>query len=143
MLTHRTTFRVIYADTDNMGVVYYANYLKWFEVGRTEMLRSLGFPYKEIEAKGILLPVSEAFCKYISPARYDDVLTIETIADTSVKAGMKFDYAVFTEDGKLLAKGYTKHAFVNTEGKVVRPPKFLSNVVKSNSPEADMSALSV
>ncbi|HAO20217.1 MAG: thioesterase [Desulfobacteraceae bacterium IS3] len=129
MLSRRTVCRVIYADTDNMGIAYYANYLKWFEIGRTEMLRSLGFSYKDIEAKGIFLPVSEAFCKYIFPARYDDILTIETTPDSSVKAGMKFDYAIFNQEDRLIAKGYTKHPFVNADGKVVRPPKFLTDLI--------------
>jgi len=129
MLSRRTVCRVIYADTDNMGIAYYANYLKWFEIGRTEMLRSLGFSYKDIEAKGIFLPVSEAFCKYIFPARYDDILTIETTPDSSVKAGMKFDYAIFNQEERLIAKGYTKHPFVNADGKVVRPPKFLTDLI--------------
>ncbi len=131
MLSRRTVCRVIYADTDNMGIAYYANYLKWFEIGRTEMLRSLGFSYKDIEAKGIFLPVSEAFCKYIFPARYDDVLTIETTPDSSVKAGMKFDYTILNQEDRLIAKGYTKHPFVNADGKVVRPPKFLTDMINT------------
>jgi len=131
MLSRRTVCRVIYADTDNMGIAYYANYLKWFEIGRTEMLRSLGFSYKDIEAKGIFLPVSEAFCKYISPAHYDDILTIETTSDSSVKAGMKFDYTIFNQEDRLIAKGYTKHPFVNADGKVIRPPKFLTDMINA------------
>ncbi len=131
MLSRRTVCRVIYADTDNMGIAYYANYLKWFEIGRTEMLRSLGFSYKDIEAKGIFLPVSEAFCKYIFPARYDDILTIETTPDSSVKAGMKFDYTILNQEDRLIAKGYTKHPFVNADGKVVRPPKFLTDMINT------------
>ncbi len=125
MLTHRTTYRVIYGDTDNMGIAYYANYLRWFEIGRTEMFRSLGFTYKKIEAKGIFLPVSEAYCKFISSAQYDDLLVIETSLDKSVRGGMKFDYRIFNEDGKnILAEGYTKHACLNQSGRVVRPPEF-------------------
>ena len=78
MNTHQTNYRVIYADTDNMGIVYHANYLKWFEVGRTEMFRYYGLTYKAIEGKGFYLPVSEVYCKFLSPAEYDDVITIET-----------------------------------------------------------------
>lgn len=128
LLTHKITYRVIYGDTDNMGIVYYANYLRWFEMGRTEMLRFAGFSYKEMEANGFFLPVSEVFCKFISSVKYDDVIVIETLLDKSVKAGMKFDYNIFNQDGnKVIAKGYTKHAWVNCDGRVMRPPLSLTN----------------
>ena len=133
MLTFRTSYRVIYGDTDNMGIAYYANYLRWFEIGRNEMFRSLGVLYKDIEAKGVFLPVSEAFCKYIASAKYDDLLTIETKLDTAVKAGMKFDYEIFNEQGTLLVKGYTRHAYINADGKVLRPPKFLSEILRAEA----------
>ena len=130
MFSHRTTSRVIYGDTDNMGQAYYGNYFRWFEIGRSEMFRSLGFSYKAVEDNGIFLPVSEAHCKYSTPAKYDDVLLIETTLDTKIKAGLKFDYKIYREDGKkLLAKGYTKHPCVNQEGKVVRPPKFIKDII--------------
>jgi acyl-CoA thioester hydrolase len=139
MLNHRTTYRVIYGDTDNMGQVYYGNYFRWFEIGRSEMFRSLGLPYKSVEGHGIFLPVSETYCKYSvsetyckysTPAKYDDIIVIETSLDTSVKGGVKFDYKIFAEDGqRLLARGFTKHACVDTTGKVVRPPKFLKDVI--------------
>lgn len=157
MLRYRTAYRVIYGDTDQMGVAYYANYLRWFEMGRTEMFRRLGVTYGEIEAQGIALPVLEAFCKYHQPARYDDVIVVETILDPAVRAGMKFDYRVFREsdggshagetdgerpfpsihvpkDGRvsgepLLAEGYTRHACLNRKGRVVRPPAFLTEAI--------------
>jgi acyl-CoA thioester hydrolase len=130
MWTHRTNYRVIYGDTDNMGQVYYGNYFRWFEIGRAEMFRELGFPYKAVEENGIFLPVSETRCKYSTPAKYDDIIVIETAVDTSMKGGIKFDYTIYAEDGEtLLAKGYTKHACVNVQGKVVRPPKFLKDIV--------------
>lgn len=132
MIRHRTFYRVIYGDTDQMGVAYHANYLRWFEMGRTEMFRYMGLTYKEIEGKGIGLPVSEAFCKYLSPARYDDRIIIETTLDTSVKGGMKFDYLIFREsDEKPLVKGYTRHACMDETGRVVRPPKFLTDLIHS------------
>ena len=137
MLTHRTTYRVIYGDTDNMGQVYYGNYFRWFEIGRSEMFRSLGLPYKSVEDKGIFLPVSETHCKYSTPAKYDDIIVIETSLDTNVKGGIKFDYSIYAEDGeKLLAKGYTKHACVNKAGKVVRPPEFIKDVMAKTVSEA-------
>jgi acyl-CoA thioester hydrolase len=130
MFSHRTTYRVIYGDTDNMGQAYYGNYFRWFEIGRSEMFRFLGLPYKTVEEKGIFLPVAESYCKYATPAKYDDVLVIETSLDPKIKAGLKFDYKIFTEDGKtLVAQGYTKHPCLNLKGKVVRPPAFLREVI--------------
>jgi acyl-CoA thioester hydrolase len=130
MFSHRTTYRVIYGDTDNMGQAYYGNYFRWFEIGRSEMFRFLGLPYKAVEEKGIFLPVAESYCKYATPARYDDVLVIETSLDSKLKAGVKFDYKIFQEDGlTLIAEGYTKHPCVSREGKVVRPPQFLREVI--------------
>jgi acyl-CoA thioester hydrolase len=133
MLKHQTTYRVIYGDTDKMGIAYYGNYLRWFEIGRTEMIRSWGLPYKSLEDKGIFLPVSEAFCKFLAPAQYDEILVIKTILDTEMKAGMKFDYEVYHQaDEKLLTTGYTKHAFMDQQGRVVRPPKFLRELISKH-----------
>ncbi|MDM8517844.1 thioesterase family protein [Desulfobacterales bacterium HSG16] len=127
---HRCTYRVIYGDTDKMGVVYHANYFRWFEIGRSEMFRDLGLTYKQIEAKGIFLPVSEAFCKFVSPVQYDDFIIIETIIDSADRAGVKFDYIVFDETGETtIAKGYTRHACVNENGRVTRPPAFLKDAL--------------
>ena len=140
MLNHRITYRVIYGDTDNMGVAYHANYLRWFEMGRTEIFRALGITYKEIEAKGIFLPVSEVFCKFTSSAQYDDVIVIETTVDDGMRSGMKFDYRIFSEDGKtLLARGYTIHACLNDQGRVVRPPAFLSKIIRDTSEKASLT----
>ena len=134
MLTHKTKVRVIYADTDKMGQAYHANYLRWFEIGRTDMFRALGMPYKSIEEKGFFLPVSEVHCKFTTPAQYDDVLVIETSLDETVRGGMKFDYCIAGEDGQtIFARGYTKHAFVDRRGRVVRPPGFLVEVIEQNS----------
>ena len=134
MLTHKTTIRVRYGDTDKMGFVYHANYFRWFEVGRSEMFRFMGIPYKSIESKGIFLPLSEMHCKFNGPSQYDDILLIETSLDRRYKAGMKFDYRIFSEDGEhRLAVGYTKHAFVDTNGRLVRPPKFLMDIIAKNS----------
>lgn len=121
-----------------MGQAYYGNYFRWFEIGRSEMFRSLGLSYKAVEDNGIFLPVAEAHCKYAGPVKYDDILVIETSLDRAVKAGLKFDYQIFHEDGKtLLASGYTKHPCVNREGKVVRPPDFIKEIIAKTefSPE--------
>jgi acyl-CoA thioester hydrolase len=126
MLTCKTPYRVIYGDTDNMGIAYYANYLRWFEIGRTELLRSWGLPYREIESRGILLPVAEAHCRYLAPVQYDDMLSIEASLDPQTKGGLTINYRVLSEDHKNVhATGYTRHAFINQEGRVVRPPLFI------------------
>ena len=136
MLTHRTTCRVIYGDTDRMGYAYNANYLRWFEIGRAELFRYLGMTYKQIEEQGIFLPVSEVFCKFIAPVAYDDVLQIEATIDLQVKAGIKIDYGLFSEDGRnKIAEGYTLHACVNSAGRVVRPPRFLIDFLKKSKDE--------
>lgn len=133
MPTHKTTCRVIYGDTDNMGQAYYGNYFRWFEIGRNELFRSLGLAYATVESRGIFLPVAETYCKYSVPARYDDFLTIETSLDSRLKGAIKFDYRIFGQDEKtLLAQGYTKHACLNREGKVVRPPQFIKEIIEKN-----------
>ena len=137
MSDHKTTIRVIYGDTDNMGQAYYGNYFRWFEIGRNEMFRSLGLTYKSVEERGIYLPVAEAHCKYCVAAQYDDVLVIETTLDTQIKGAVKFEYKIFREhDHTLIANGYTKHACLNGDGKVVRPPNFIKEVIEKNRLEA-------
>jgi len=117
-----------------MGQAYYGNYFRWFEIGRSEMFRSLGLSYRAVEEHGIFLPVSETYCRYSTPAKYDDILVIETSLDTKIKAGIKFDYKIYNEDGKtILAKGYTKHPCVNRDGKVVRPPEFIKEIIKKTA----------
>lgn len=129
-MAHRTTYRVIYGDTDRMGQAYYGNYFRWFEIGRTELFRVLGLSYKTIEERGFFLPVSECRAKYSIPALYDEVIVIETSVDDAVKGGIKFDYRIFREDGRtLLAEGFTKHAFVDKTGRVVRPPEFVRKLM--------------
>lgn len=135
-LTHQTTYRVIYGDTDTMGIVYHANYLRWFEMGRNELFRSLGMPYTQIEAKGLMLPVSEVKCKYLAPAKYDDVIVVEASLNNGFRAGMQFDYRISSEDGTIThATGYTRHAFVDDRGKVIRPPAFIRELIKNKVDE--------
>jgi acyl-CoA thioester hydrolase len=123
---HRTEVRVTYAETDAMGIVYYANYLRWFEMGRTELMRSLGIAYKAMEDGGAFLPVSEVFCKYHASARYDDILVIETAVDFLKRASIQFSYRILRpSDAALLVTGLTLHAFVDREGKIVKVPPVL------------------
>jgi acyl-CoA thioester hydrolase len=114
--------RVTYHDTDQMGHVYYANYLVWFEIGRNELLRSMGQTYREWEkVHGVFLPVSSCWVDYKRPARYDDLVRVETSVSEITKASITFHYKVLLDDtNELLATGGTRHAFVNGEGKVAR-----------------------
>jgi acyl-CoA thioester hydrolase len=124
-VTHRVNVRVLYADTDAMGVVYYANYLRYFETGRMELFRSLGITLESPEIEGFVFPAAEAHCRYLASARADDLLTVETTLDTENRASLRFDYRVFREGGELLATGHTLHACVEKEGRVTRTPKAL------------------
>jgi acyl-CoA thioester hydrolase len=124
-----TTYRVIYGDADSMGVVYYANYLRLFEIGRTEFLRGLGVSYKEVEDKGFFLPVTEAFVKYVAPARYDDVLTIETRIGFVKRASSRFDYVIY-RDRETIVQGYTIHACLDSENRIVRLPDIVRDVLR-------------
>jgi acyl-CoA thioester hydrolase len=120
-----TTYRVIYGDVDSMRVAYYANYLRWFEIGRTELIRNLGLPYAEMEDMGYLLPVSEAYLKYAKSARYDEVILINTGVHFVKKVSMRFDYRILSQGNELLVEGYTVHGCVDREGKIVRLPEVL------------------
>ena len=118
-----STLRVRYAETDKMGVVYYANYLVWFEVARADLLRSLGWSYREMEIAGISLPVIEAHCNYLRPARYDDEIAVKTEGRMLSPVRMEFEYQVVrTEDGTIAAQGKTVHAAVDPSGKPCRLP---------------------
>ncbi|MEN8199344.1 MAG: thioesterase family protein [Thermodesulfobacteriota bacterium] len=130
--SHRSTYRVIYGDTDAAAVVYNANYLRFFEIGRTEMMRELVCSYREIEELGLLLPVTECYVRYKAPARYDDLLTIETKLMELKKVSCKFSFKILREDPEtgreqLLAKGNTTHACVNRKGKLTPIPANLAS----------------
>ena len=118
-----STVRVRYAETDQMGVVYYANYLVWFEIGRTDWLRETGCSYREIEGEGLSLPVIEAHCEYRQGARYDDELDVRTRAHLRSPVRIQFDYEVARRaDGAVIATGFTVHATLDQQGRPVRPP---------------------
>lgn len=118
------SLRPRYADTDAMGVVYYANYLVYFEVARTTALADLGHPYWEMEKAGVLIPVLRAHCEYLRPARYGDALTVRVARSRAGSARIRFDYEIRREgEDAVLATGYTEHAFVSPAGKPLRPPK--------------------
>lgn len=124
MPTAIAPIRVRYAETDKMGVVYYANYFVWFEVGRTELLRTLGWSYRDMEADGVGLPVIEAHCEYRQPARYDDELEVRTTGELISAARLAFEYEVSRRrDRVVTAVGRTVHAAVKTGGKPSRLPE--------------------
>lgn len=116
---HEMSYRVPYADTDQMGVVYYANYLEYFERSRTEMLREAGLSYSEMEKMGYFLPVSEAYCKYSGSARYDDLLTFRSCIEEISRVKVKIRSDVL-RDGKLLVSGYVTLGCVNADFKISR-----------------------
>jgi len=129
-LINRTKIRVIYADTDAMGIVYHTNYIKWFEVGRTELFRDLGIIYAEWATEGISLPLTRAYCHYLLPARCDDVVWVETEIAYLKRASVKFRNIILNEDKKrILAKGYTVHACLNREGKISRIPEKMAAMI--------------
>jgi acyl-CoA thioester hydrolase len=124
-----TTLRVRYAETDKMGVVYYANFLVWFEVARADLLRALGWTYREMEAAGISLPVIEAHCQYRRPARYDDEIEVRTQGQMLSPVKMKFTYTVVRRaDAVVAAEGYTMHAAVDPNGRPCRLPARIREV---------------
>jgi acyl-CoA thioester hydrolase len=118
----KTEIRVIYGDTDQMGVVYYANYLRYFEAGRNEFIRAKGLTYREFEARfGLMLPVVDAQVSYRAPARYDDVVTVETRLMEVKRASLRFGYHI-VRGPDVVATGHTVHACVDLEGRIRRMP---------------------
>ncbi len=116
--------RVRYAETDQMGVVYHANYLVWFEVGRVELIRAMGLSYKQMEEAGCMIAVVEATARYRAPARYDDELVIETRLAASRGSVIRFDYRVVRPaDGRFLCEGHTVHVVVDREMKKAPLPQ--------------------
>ena len=126
--------RVIYADTDAMGIVYHTNYIKWFEIGRTELLRDMGIYYAVFESRGFNLPLTKAYCHYFLPARYDQVLLIETEIEYIKRASVKFNCSIWDEQQeKKLVEGYTVHACTNSEGKIVRIPEDVVDLIRRSN----------
>ncbi len=121
MITARAQVTVRYAETDMMGIVYHANYLPWFEVARTQLLREQGFPYRQLETDGYRIPVLEVAAKYRRPALYDDTLTIIATIREKPLLRIRIDYEVFRGDEQL-ATGQSAHAFCDLHGRPTRPP---------------------
>jgi acyl-CoA thioester hydrolase len=127
MIQSRVGVTVRYAETDMMGIVYHANYLPWFEVGRTTLLKEIGVPYKKLEEEGFRLPVLEVSAKYVRPAVYDDALEVVTTIHERPLLRIKLEYEVRRGE-ELLATGATVHAFVDRDGRPVRPPPWVAEM---------------
>jgi acyl-CoA thioester hydrolase len=130
---HAYRVRVRYADIDRMGVAYHSRYIEWFEGARTEMLRDMGLPYKQLEESGLFLPVIEVECKYLAPARYDDVVEVLTFLNAVNRLTVELLYEIRNPETSLtLAKGRTLHCFTNGQGRPVRAERRVVELMKTN-----------
>ena len=131
--TCETRFRVRYAETDKMGIVYYANYLIWMEVGRTDYCKSVGFSYRDMEKEQANMAVAEASCRYVAPARYDDEILVQTTVERLSRRIVTFLYSISNaETGQRLAEGRTVHITVGKDGKTCSiPERYYSLLLKS------------
>lgn len=124
IVINKHEIRVRYQETDQMGVVYHSNYFVWFEIGRTELLRSLGYNYRQLEEEGVYLPVINCEASYKSSAKYDDELVIESNIVEITGAKIIFEYKIYKKDNQdILAQGKTTHAFINKVGRVINIKK--------------------
>lgn len=126
MAYFESTYRVSYGDTDQMGVVYYANYLEYFERSRTEMFREAGLAYRKMEEMGLILPVREAHCDYLASAKYDDLLTFRSFVEDAKGVKIRIVTEIYCE-GKLLAKGYVVLICINRDRKVIKIPDYVKD----------------
>jgi acyl-CoA thioester hydrolase len=132
MIKSELKIRVLYAHTDKMGVVYYGRYFEYFEAGRNDFLRKLGYPYTIIEKQDIILPVIEASAKYLYPALYDDEITLHTMLKNLPTVRIRLEYFIENSRHEKLAEGYTVHSFVSSiTRKPIRPPKDFLELIKS------------
>jgi acyl-CoA thioester hydrolase len=127
---HETKIRIRYKDTDRLGVVYYGNYLTFFEVGRAEFMRDLGYPYSRVESDGFNLVVTEAAAKYHGNVGYDSLVTVKTMLTEARGARVRFEYKVLSEDGNLLVTGHTVHGCLNASKKPSRIPPELKAILE-------------
>ncbi len=139
MIASETQIRVRYAETDQMGFAYYGNYAKYYEVGRADAMRKLGMTYRQMEEKGVFMPIITMNSKYIRPAHYDDLLTIRTIVKEMPAARMHFFYEVYNEQKQLLNTGETVLAFIkkNTGRPCAAPDWFLEKLQNINGTNND------
>ena len=128
-----TTVRVRYAETDQMGVVYHANHLVWFEMGRTDLFRQRGYAYRDLEKEGYHIVVGEVRCRYHGPARYDDTLTVRTRVKEAGSRLVKFEYEIQDEDGGKVASGETMHIITGADGKPTQLPEKYVSMLKNSA----------
>ena len=126
---------VSYGETDGMKVVYYGNYFHWFEQARSHFLRELGYSYLQIEEKGIFLPVVEAHCNYLGPARYEDIIRVRTGIFEWKRASLSFYYEIYnlSKDNKKITRGWTRHPCVDKNGKIVPVPPWLKEMIQRHA----------
>jgi acyl-CoA thioester hydrolase len=123
--------RVIYADTDAMGIVYHTNYIRWFEIGRNELFRDMRIRYTEIETAGYNLPLTQVYCHYLLPTYYDAVILVDTKIEYLKWVSIKFTYQILDEPQQnILAEGYTIHACTDKSGKITRIPQMIVDKVR-------------
>ena len=131
MLINYTKTRVIYADTDNMKYAYYGNYAKYYEIGRTEAIRSLGISYREMEERGVFMPVHSMSCRFLKPAFYDEMLTIKTMVENLPEARMVFHHEIFNEKNELIHTSEVTLFFLDAgKNRPVRAPEFLLELMR-------------
>lgn len=136
-----TTLRPRYAETDQMGVVYHGNYFTYFEVARSDYFRQVGYTYKALESLGVIMPVLECGCKFLKPVLYDETIAIKTKCFWNGKIKMRFEYEIIDEaSGQLLAKGFTRHTFVDRELKPMRPRNLDAKFIDVLEKAAEVSA---
>ena len=131
MIAAETKVRVRYSETDQAGYVYYGNYAQYYELGRVASMRQIGHTYREMEEKGVIMPVLSMNIKYIRPAKYDDLLTIKTYINSLPETRMSFEYEIYNQDGKLLNKADTTLVFISKETyKPVKAPQWFLEALK-------------
>ena len=129
--TGKVQYRVVYADTDQMGVVYYGNYGRFYEIGRSELIRGMGFPYRELELGGVMMPVYSVESRYRNVLRYDELITIETTVKELPTAKIKFHHRIFNEDGGLAHEATVVLVFMDMKTKkLIRAPEMLLKVFR-------------
>jgi len=134
-VSHTITLRVRYSETAQMGTFYNSRALEWFECGRTELLRALGLPYSEMEARGVFLPLVEAHVEYLGRARYDDLLKLTTTAALLGRARVRLEALIVQADsGRGVARGYTVHVCTDPAGKPIRPPDWFRKALDKTTP---------
>ncbi len=131
MITGRTTYRIRYADTDQMGVVYYGNYPRFYEIGRSEMIRDFGFSYKELEDTGVYMPVASVNAKYLRPLYYDEMITIESTLKTIPQARMVFYHTIYNSENEVVHTAEVTLVFLNAEtNRPVRVPEYMTRALE-------------